>query len=133
MDERTLKANFFVLVFILFLLVVFGIPAFLIWWYLIRKKSFGNVPAKNELVLCHAGYCGYCLEFLPEFNKAVPELRAKFPGLKIVTYKHEDDLSTIQKIQPSVTYYPCMRLNGVEFDGPRTKQGILDFVTKNYV
>jgi hypothetical protein len=129
MDERTVKANLFILV----ILAVIGIPVFLVWWFLIRKKSFGNVPAKNELVLCHAGYCGYCRDFLPEFNKAVPELKTKFPGLKIVTYKHEDDLSLIQKIEPSVTYYPCMRVNGVEFEGPRTAQGVIDFVEKNYL
>jgi thiol-disulfide isomerase/thioredoxin len=128
MDERTVKANLMVLVMI----AIVGIPAFLVWWFLIRKKSFGNVPVKNELVLCHAGYCGYCRDFLPEFHKAVPELQTQFPGLKITMYKHEDDLSSIQKIEPSVTYYPCMRLNVVEFEGPRTAQGVIDFVKANY-
>lgn len=132
MDERTLKAGFALLVIMTFVFVVFGIPVFLIWRYFKRNSSSYENAKKNELVLFHAGYCGYCRDFLPEFNKAVPELRAKFPGLDVVTYKHEDDMSAIQKIQPAVTYYPCMRLNGVEFEGPRTKQGVIDFVTKYY-
>lgn len=133
MDERSVKANLMVLMVFVGLLVVVGIPAFLIWWFLIRKKSSSYENIKNELVLCHAGYCGYCRDFLPEFDKATPELRAKFPGLVIVAYKHEDDMPKIQQIQPPVSYYPCMRLNGAEFEGPRTKQGVIDFVNRNYI
>ena len=141
MDERQLKANLAVLAFLAVALVVLGVPVFLVWWFVFRKKSSkyedvsgeSRTNIKNELVLCHAGYCGYCRDFLPEFEKAVPELQQRFPGLKIVAYKHETDMSEIQKIEPAVTYYPCMRLNGAEFEGPRTSQGVIDFVEKNYI
>lgn len=133
MDERQLKGHLMILGLLVVVFVVFGIPALLVWWFVFRKKSSKYENIKNELVLCHAGYCGYCRDFLPEFNKAVPELQQKFPGLKIVTFKHEDNPSEIEKIQPPVTYYPCMRMNGAEFEGPRTKEGVIDFVAEHYI
>ncbi len=91
--------------------------------------KFGNAE-ENELVLCHAGYCGYCKDFLPKFNEAVPILRARYRTLKITTYQHETQMEMIRQIQPPVEYYPTMRLNGQEFEGPRTAEGVIEFVEK---
>lgn len=92
-------------------------------------SNFGSADY-NELILCHAGYCGYCKDFLPKFQEAVPILRAKYRGLKITTYQHETQLEMIRNIQPPVEYYPTMRLNGQEFEGPRTAEGVVEFVDK---
>ncbi len=97
-----------------------------------QKKGFGAVPKKNELVFYHAGWCGYCKEFMPIFDQTVPSLQAQFPELVITKYKDEDDRKVIQSANPPVEGFPTVRLNGAEFEGPRTAEGLLMFVQKNY-
>ena len=95
------------------------------------KKDF-TVPKKNELVFYHAGWCGYCKEFMPVFDATSPELKAQFPELIITKYQEENDRDAIQSANPPVEGFPTIRLNGAEFEGPRTSEGLMMFVQKNY-
>ncbi len=97
-----------------------------------QKDEFGAIPKKNELVFYHAGWCGYCKEFMPTFDTTVPDLKSEFPELIITKYKDEDDRVAIQKANPPVQGFPTIRLNGAEFEGPRTAEGLRMFVQKNY-
>jgi thiol-disulfide isomerase/thioredoxin len=98
-----------------------------------QKKGFRAVPKKNELVFYHAGWCGYCKEFMPVFDATSPELKAQFPELIITKYQEENDRDAIQSANPPVEGFPTIRLNGAEFEGPRTSEGLLMFVQKNYM
>lgn len=97
-----------------------------------QKKGFGAVPKKNELVFYHAGWCGYCEEFMPVFDATSPELKSQFPDLIITKYQEEHDRDTIRSANPPVQGFPTIRLNGAEFEGPRTSEGLVMFVEKNY-
>ena len=107
---------------------------FLIWliWYFATLGKFTN-PGKNELVFYHAGWCGYCKEFMPVFDATTPQLVAQFPGLTIVKYKDETDQEAVRKASPPIQGFPTIRLNGEEFEGPRTPDGLIAFVQTNYV
>ena len=96
------------------------------------KKDF-TVPKKNELVFYHAGWCGYCKELMPIFDTTVPDLKAQFPDLIVTKYQDEHDRSVIQSANPPVQGFPTVRLNGAEFEGPRTSEGLVMFVQKNYM
>ena len=97
-----------------------------------QKNGFGAVPRKNELVFYHAGWCGYCKDFMPVFDQTVPDLQSQFPDLTITKYQEEHDRAAIQAANPPVEGFPTIRLNGVEFEGPRTAEGLMMFVQKNY-
>lgn len=118
--------------------IVWGVILFLLFAGIIvaivmssMASDFTN-PGKNELVFYHAGWCGYCREFLPVFDATVPELQSKFPGLVVTKYKDEDDREAIRKASPRIEGFPTVRMNGVEFEGPRTAAGLVAFVQANY-
>lgn len=97
-----------------------------------KKAKFGAAPKRNELVFYHADFCGFCHQFMPIFDGVVPELKETFPDLIITKLQHETDQLEILKAQPAVEGYPTLRLNGVEFEGPRTPDGLMSFVRENY-
>jgi thiol-disulfide isomerase/thioredoxin len=97
-----------------------------------KSSSFGSSPKRNELVFYHADFCGYCHQFMPVFDQTAPELRKMFPGLTITKLQHEKDQLAIHKAKPPVEGYPTLRLNGAEFAGPRTAEGLMMFVRQNY-
>lgn len=117
--------------------VIVGFILFLIFGGIIAgiviaaKSDFTN-PRKNELVFYHAGWCGYCKEFMPVFDATVPALKERFPDLTVTKYKDEKDRDAIRKASPRVDGFPTIRLNGKEFEGPRTPEGLLAFVQANY-
>ena len=96
-----------------------------------KKSKFGG-PKRNELVFYHADFCGFCHQFMPIFDGTIPTLEEMFPDLVITKLQHETDQLEILKAQPAVQGYPTLRLNGVEFEGPRTPEGLITFVRENY-
>ena len=96
------------------------------------KSKFGGAPRRNELVFYHADFCGYCHQFMPIFDETASSLQEMFPGLIITKLQHETDQLAILQAQPSVDGYPTVRLNGAEFEGPRTQEGLMTFVRENY-
>jgi hypothetical protein len=95
------------------------------------KDSFG-VLRPNEIVFYHAGWCGYCKEFLPVFDRTIPVLKTRFPGLIVTKYMDETDHVAIMRATPPIEGFPTIRMNGAEFQGPRTQEGLIMFVVKNW-
>jgi len=101
--------------------------------YTKKSSGFGSSSSKrNELVFYHADFCGYCHQLMPVFDQTMPELRKRFPGLTITKLQHESDQLAIHQARPPVQGYPTIRLNGAEFEGPRTSEGLMMFVRENY-
>lgn len=96
------------------------------------KKNGFSVSRKNELVFYHAGWCHFCKDFMPIFDQAVPDLQAQYPDLIVTKYQDEHDRDTIQSTNPPIEGFPTIRLNGAEFEGPRTAKGLMMFVQRNY-
>ncbi len=115
----------------LVVLAIVGVAIYLIV-RAVKKSKFGAAPKRNELVFYHADFCGFCHEFMPIFDKSAPILKETFPELTITKLQHETDQAEILKARPPVQGYPTVRLNGVEFDGPRTSEGLMSFVRENY-
>ncbi len=119
--------------FAVFLLILSVIGIVLAIIKATKKSEFGAAtPKENELVFYYADFCGYCHQFMPIFDETSPELQKMFPGLIITKYQHESDQLIIQQARPSVDGYPTLRLNGAEFQGPRTPEGLVAFVRENY-
>lgn len=97
-----------------------------------NKSKFGGAPRRNELVFYHADFCGYCHQFMPIFDETASALQEMFPGLIITKLQHETDQLTILQAQPPVNGYPTLRMNGAEFEGPRTPEALTAFVRANY-
>jgi hypothetical protein len=97
-----------------------------------KKADFGAAPKRNELVFYHADFCGYCHQFMPIFDETASALLEMFPGLIITKLQHETDQLAILQAQPPVNGYPTVRLNGKEFEGPRTPEALMTFVRENY-
>lgn len=97
-----------------------------------KKADFGAAPKRNELVFYHADFCGYCHQFMPIFDETAFALKETFPGLIITKLQHETDQLAILQAQPPVNGYPTVRMNGAEFEGPRTPDALMKFVRENY-
>ena len=97
-----------------------------------KQSKFGRAPQKNELVFYHADFCGYCHQFMPIFDQTVPALKEMYPDLIVTKLQHETDQMEILQAKPTVEGYPTLRLNGKEFAGPRTPDGLMSFVRENY-
>jgi hypothetical protein len=66
------------------------------------------------------------------FDRTIPVLRTRFPGLIVTKYKDETDRVAIMSASPPIEGFPTIRMNGAEFQGPRTQEGLIMFVVKNW-
>jgi len=99
----------------------------------LTSKNFKEVTSgeENMLVEFYAPWCGHCQSLEPEYESAASELKDK--GLKIakVDATQEEKLAE----EYNVGGYPSLKLfkNGKfekDYNGPRTKAGIVKYMTK---
>ena len=88
---------------------------------------------KGTLALFHADWCGHCKRFMPEFNK----FKSGYNGpVNVVAYNEGQNKDMMQQhgVQgyPTIRYYPnglTDTQNFMDYEGPRTAQGLEGFVT----
>ena len=96
-----------------------------------------DISGKKALVLFHADWCGHCKKFMPEWDEVSKEVKNKSQDVVLVKVecgkptenkKHAEIMEkyavkgypTILSFDQSGSYR--------EYDGDRSKQGILDFL-----
>lgn len=86
----------------------------------------------NVIVDFYGIYCGHCVTFAPiyeELAREMKELNIRF--VKIEMSQNEVETETIYQF-PTIKLYPAKRKDKpIQFEGPRNKEAMLDFIKKN--
>lgn len=89
---------------------------------------------KHELILYHAAFCGYCKQFMPEWDQFATYAKDNISNLKVTKLQCDgNDKAICDKANVSGFPTVVMKLaNGKEvpFDGNRTKSSLIDFCKK---
>jgi thiol-disulfide isomerase/thioredoxin len=83
------------------------------------------------LVLFYMEGCGPCNNFRPIWEQMIPELERG--GVKCIGLNYKDHVEMMQQEGisgfPTVKFYPQgFPGKGIDYSGPRTKEGIVDFL-----
>jgi thioredoxin-like negative regulator of GroEL len=81
-----------------------------------------------QLVLFYTNWCGYSRQFLPIWEECKKVFNAKYPNLALVDIECSDKDARCQGIRgfPTVKFFKDGQIE--EFMGPRTVQGIEQFI-----
>lgn len=83
------------------------------------------------LVLFYMEGCGPCNNFRPLWNQMIPEIERG--GVKCIGLNYKDHTEMMQQEGiagfPTIKFYPQgFPGKGIDYSGPRTKEGIIDFL-----
>ena len=85
-----------------------------------------DVPA---LLFFYADWCGYCDQFKPEWAK-VEQILGNNPNIQLVKINGDERKDLMEQFQ--VQGFPTVVLvtgqGPIPYDGPRTSEGIMDFL-----
>ena len=117
-------------------LIVFVVILILILVYLYSRGESFIVKNKRNLVLYHAPWCKYCVEFMPEWNKLKASLMNSPPVARMVNIteincdEHENYCAKKGiSSYPTITYE--FRDKVVKFEGKRNPENIRKFLEEN--
>jgi thioredoxin-like negative regulator of GroEL len=82
----------------------------------------------TKLMLFYTDWCGYSRQFLPVWEECKKTFAVKYPNLNIVDVECSNNDARCQGVQgfPTVKFYKDGHAE--EFSGPRTVQGIEQFI-----
>jgi len=94
-----------------------------------------STSIKGEVILYYASWCGYSRQFLPEWDKFEKYVLENIPQLIPTKIRCESDNEALC-MQKGIEGYPMVILYPtdnaeVEYNGPRTAEGLIEFVRKN--
>ena len=120
----------FIVIAILFLLLVllkFKFQAH------IDIYSEGFADSSKSVVICKADWCGHCKEAAPDFEKIVASSPMTLKdGTKVNVKMLDADRDKDEIKQYNVRGYPTILIgdgaNMTEYPGPRTYNGVIDFL-----
>ncbi|KAJ8272758.1 hypothetical protein GJAV_G00093090 [Gymnothorax javanicus] len=100
----------------------------------LTKDNFDDVVNNADIILVefYAPWCGHCKKLAPEYEKAAKELSARTPPIPLakVDATVESDIAT----RFEVSGYPTLKIfrkgKPYEYNGPREKYGIVDYMTE---
>ncbi|XP_066441101.1 protein disulfide-isomerase A4 isoform X1 [Eleutherodactylus coqui] len=98
----------------------------------LTNANFDEVVETADIILVefYAPWCGHCKKLAPEYEKAAQELSKRTPAIPLakVDATAEADLAT----RYNVTGYPTLKIfrkgKAYDYNGPREKHGIIDFM-----
>jgi len=100
----------------------------------LTTKDFDAVVAKYDHVLVefYAPWCGHCKKLAPEYSQAAAQLKKADPAVPLakVDATIENDLATRFGIQGFPTLKWFVKGQESEYKGGRTKQEIIDWISK---
>jgi thiol-disulfide isomerase/thioredoxin len=124
------------------MLIVLGIVVVLLlcggglyYWKYMRSEGYLAKTDKPSFKLYYADWCGWSKKFLPEWDKLVEDsIKDKVELVKYeCTEEDNKQLCEDAKIQgfPSMKYYKdSSDTDGVEYDGGRTSEEIVEWINK---
>jgi glutaredoxin len=90
-------------------------------YYKKHKKTFSNV---NTVQFYSLATCGHC----KEFQKTWDEL-TKNNKLSGVTFEKIEATEQPQRVQnEGIMFFPTIKINGIEYNGPRTTEAITESI-----
>ena len=124
---------------------ILKIPANLIYFILLLRFYInrrlegleGFEGSSRSIVICKAEWCGHCKNAAPEFNKLLSASPITLKDGSKATVKILDaDKDKSEIGQYKVKGYPTVLVvdagQTTEYPGPRTSDGIIDFLNSNY-
>ncbi len=90
-------------------------------YYKKNKKTFGNVNDASILFYSYES-CGHCKDFQKTWDEIVNLTKNK----KGIHTEQIEATQNPQRIQnDNIMYFPTIKINGIEYNGPRTTNAIL--------
>jgi len=124
--------------------IIIAIGYFVYVWF--NKKSEGFESCSYYLDLYYVDWCPHCTKILPIYNSLGSKLTIGDKNVEVSSFEFEkikakggDAWENLRgrKDRDPINGFPTIRLYGpdekmiAEFDGMRTKEGILDFLHRN--
>ncbi len=90
-------------------------------YYKKNKKTFGNVKDVSILFYSYES-CGHCKDFQKTWDELV-KLTSKNKNIHTEQIEATQNPQRIEK--DGIMYFPTIKINGIEYNGPRTTDAIL--------
>ena len=105
--------------------------------YVLVGKNFDEVvnrPGKDVLVEFYAPWCGHCKKLEPEYNALGEHFK---DNENIIIAKMDATANEVSSVQvsgfPTLKFFPADKDEIVDFNGDRTKEGMINFIEENKV
>lgn len=98
----------------------------------LTNENFDTVVSSKPIILVefYAPWCGHCQVLAPEYSKAAAILKNSSPRISLAKVDATAQEEVTKRFD--VTGYPTLFIfkngNKLEYDGPRTAQGIVDYM-----
>jgi thiol-disulfide isomerase/thioredoxin len=113
-------------------LFIVGIACF-IFWFRMRKTTEGFASESYKMVMYGVDWCPHCVEAKPKFQELGTTQTIGGKTVEFAVVNPEKDKAAAEG--KNISGYPTFHLYNPdgslmeEYEGPRTKEGILDFLT----
>ncbi|XP_075683010.1 protein disulfide-isomerase A4 [Rhinoderma darwinii] len=100
----------------------------------LTEANFDEVVENADLILVefYAPWCGHCKKLAPEYEKAAQELSKHTPAIPLAKVDATAEVELAKK--HDVSGYPTLKIfrkgKPYDYNGPREKYGIIDFMIK---
>ncbi|KAG8572200.1 hypothetical protein GDO81_011968 [Engystomops pustulosus] len=98
----------------------------------LTEANFDEVVEAADIILVefYAPWCGHCKRLAPEYEKAAQELSKRTPAIPLAKVDATAEVELAKRY--SVTGYPTLKIfrkgKSYDYNGPREKYGIIDFM-----